>query len=253
MKNLKRTDLACERDIRLQSDYHITVEDIYGIEAICSYHKLEPHKKNIILPVGRVWLYNDEIKRNAALAIANRLKFLKSNIRPESQRVLIVGLGNKHITSDSLGTLVIDELFPTSAIKEYKSKIFTISPGIEGQSGISTFDAINSAAHITSAEVLLVIDSLCAHNIDRLLTTVQLSTEGIMPGSGVGNHKKEISYATVGIPIISIGVPTVTDIGPNNDNSDSGFNYYVSPYDIDLSLKGISKIIAKAVENAFYL
>lgn len=41
--------------------------------------------------------------------------------------------------------------------------------------------------------------------------TIQISDSGIHPGSGVGNKRKEISYETLGIPVIAIGIPTVVD------------------------------------------
>ena len=38
-----------------------------------------------------------------------------------------------------------------------------------------------------------------------------MTNTGISPGSGVGNHRKEISMETIGIPVVAIGVPTVVD------------------------------------------
>ena len=60
-------------------------------------------------------------------------------------------------------------------------------------------------------DVVLAIDALAAKDIHRLSTTIQICDTGIMPGAGMGNHRKEISEKTVGCPVISIGVPTVID------------------------------------------
>lgn len=38
-----------------------------------------------------------------------------------------------------------------------------------------------------------------------------MTDTGISPGSGVGNKREEISYETIGVPVIAIGVPTVVD------------------------------------------
>ena len=38
-------------------------------------------------------------------------------------------------------------------------------------------------------DVLIAIDSLAARDSSRLNTTIQLSSQGIHPGSGVGNHR----------------------------------------------------------------
>ena len=45
----------------------------------------------------------------------------------------------------------------------------------------------------------------------RLNRTIQITDTGIHPGSGIGNNRKEISYDTIGIPVIAIGVPTVVE------------------------------------------
>ena len=47
---------------------------------------------------------------------------------------------------------------------------------------------------------------------DRMWSrTIQISDTGIHPGSGVGNHRNGITRETLGVPVISIGVPTVVD------------------------------------------
>lgn len=44
-----------------------------------------------------------------------------------------------------------------------------------------------------------------------MCTTVQLSDTGIVPGSGVGNHRAALNRETLGVPVFAIGVPTVVD------------------------------------------
>lgn len=44
-----------------------------------------------------------------------------------------------------------------------------------------------------------------------LFTHFYLTIKGRYPGSGIGNSRKEISYETLNIPCIAIGVPTVVD------------------------------------------
>ena len=59
--------------------------------------------------------------------------------------------------------------------------------------------------------LLIVIDALAASSLHRLNKTIQITNTGIHPGSGVGNNRKELSYKTLNIPVIAIGVPTVVD------------------------------------------
>lgn len=58
---------------------------------------------------------------------------------------------------------------------------------------------------------MIVIDALASRSIERIISTVQLSDTGIVPGAGVGNTRNEISQKTLGIPVIAIGIPTVVE------------------------------------------
>ena len=41
--------------------------------------------------------------------------------------------------------------------------------------------------------------------------TVQIADCGIAPGAGVGNNRAELSRQTLGVPVVSMGIPTVVD------------------------------------------
>ena len=130
---------------------------------------------------------------------------------------LIVGLGNDKSTPDSLGPLVIDNIIVTNHLyilnelsNNYK-RLAAINPGVMGTTGIETSDIISSVVEKIKPNFLIVIDSLASKSIERLNKTIQITDTGIHPGSGIGNKRKEISYETLGIPVIAIGIPTVVD------------------------------------------
>ena len=130
---------------------------------------------------------------------------------------LIVGLGNDKSTPDSLGPLTINKIIVTNHIylldelsEEYR-RLSAINPGVMGETGIETSDIIESVVSKIKPDYLIVIDSLASKSIERLNKTIQITDTGIHPGSGIGNKRKEISYDTIGIPVIAIGVPTVVD------------------------------------------
>ena len=130
---------------------------------------------------------------------------------------LVVGLGNPKSTPDSLGPLVIDDIIVTNHLyvlgemSDNFKRLAAISPGVMGQTGIETSDIISSIVNKIKPDYLIVIDSLASKSIERLNKTIQITDTGIHPGSGIGNKRKEISYDTLGIPVIAIGVPTVVD------------------------------------------
>ncbi len=131
---------------------------------------------------------------------------------------LIVGLGNKSSTADSLGPKVVDRVLVTrhlfvlnTNVKEGIREVSAISPGVMATTGIETFDIITSIVKKTKPQFLVVVDALASSSIDRINKTIQLTNTGIHPGSGVGNNRKELSFETINIPVIAIGVPTVVE------------------------------------------
>ena len=130
---------------------------------------------------------------------------------------LIVGLGNDKSTPDSLGPLTINKIIVTNHIylldelSDNFKRLSAINPGVMGETGIETSDIIESVVSRIKPDYLIVIDSLASKSIERLNKTIQITDTGIHPGSGIGNKRKEISYDTLGIPVIAIGVPTVVD------------------------------------------
>ena len=128
---------------------------------------------------------------------------------------LVVGLGNRNITPDSLGPLVIDRTLVTRHIMGSApgpvnlDSVCAIAPGVLGITGIETVEMVDCIARRINPVAVICIDSLAARDSGRIGTTIQLTDTGIRPGAGVGNHRKPITEETLGVPVISIGMPTV--------------------------------------------
>ena len=131
---------------------------------------------------------------------------------------MIVGLGNRKLTPDSIGPLTLDKLIVTKHIKadEELSKDFeqfadvcAFEPNVMGVTGIESSDMITAVAEKIKPDFLIVIDSLASSNGKRIGASIQISDAGIEPGSGIGNRRYSISEKSTGIPVIAIGIPTV--------------------------------------------
>lgn len=130
---------------------------------------------------------------------------------------LVVGLGNWHVTPDSLGPKVIEELLVTRHLFEYAPdyvddgmrSVCAIAPGVLGITGIETGDIIRGIVERVKPARVIAVDALAARSMDRLGTTIQIADTGISPGSGVGNKRQSLSLDTLGVPVLAIGVPTV--------------------------------------------
>lgn len=135
--------------------------------------------------------------------------------------VLIAGLGNREVTPDALGPKVVDNLFITRHIMnefgryafsdEKTSKISGIVPGVMAQTGMECVEILRGIVKETSPDFIITVDALAARNVKRLGRTIQLTNTGITPGSGIGNHRNALNKESLGLPVISLGVPTVVN------------------------------------------
>lgn len=176
------------------------------------------------------------------------------NSKVNREKILIVGLGNANTTADSLGPRVAKNINVTRHILKYKPELLeknakevsAISPGVLGTTGIESQELIKEAVKIVKPDLVIAIDALATSNISRLLRTIQICDTGIIPGSGVGNKRKEISKETIGTNVIAIGVPTVLDISAISEKY-AKYPLAVMPKDIDDLADNMCKIIAGAI------
>lgn len=136
----------------------------------------------------------------------------------EDDTVLIIGLGNEKSTPDSLGPKVIEKVLVTRhlfIIGEPTSEgircTSALNPGVMATTGIETSDLVKAVTSDINPSLVIVVDALAASSISRINKSIQITSAGINPGSGVGNKRKEISMNTLGVPTIGIGVPTVVE------------------------------------------
>lgn len=129
--------------------------------------------------------------------------------------VLVVGLGNKDVTPDSLGPYVISNLEVNRHIfmmknNHGKSKgISALIPGVMAQTGMESAEMVEGIVKQINPDLVICIDALAAGSTKRLSRTIQLTDTGINPGAGIGNSRKAINKGDLGVPVIAIGIPTV--------------------------------------------
>lgn len=158
--------------------------------------------------------------REISECIAKELKGLLPR-KDGEQAVLVVGLGNREVTADSLGPKVVDNLFITRHVirtygtaaynREKMNQISSIEPGVMAKTGMETAEIVKGIIGETTPDVVIAVDALASRSTKRLNRTIQITDSGIWPGSGVGNHRTALTRESLGIPVIAIGIPTVVD------------------------------------------
>ena len=131
--------------------------------------------------------------------------------------VLVVGLGNRRVTPDSLGPKTVDGTLVTrhllrelpDKVDERLNPVCAIAPGVMGATGLETMETVGALVKEIHPRCLIVIDSLAARASSRVGVSIQLSDTGIQPGSGVGNHRRALNEQELGVRVIALGMPTV--------------------------------------------
>lgn len=181
---------------------------------------------------------------------------------------LVIGLGNNDITPDALGPQAASRVLATRHLREELGsedeflsglrQVSVMASGVLGQTGIETAEIIEGLLEKLKPSCVIAVDALACSDISRLGTTIQLSDSGISPGSGVANKRKELSEATLGIPVIAAGVPTVVDMytiveGMTGRRAVTEVpNMMVTPRDVDRLIERSSALISMGINLALH-
>ncbi len=227
MKFMNRTDLACETIenledkncvIEAENDYKgIKVKSIDILKEGCHNKKVG---KYYSIYLNDLDISDTDTRQDIVVSVRKcMLELFEKYEISKRQLCLIVGLGNKVITPDALGPNVAEGVFVTKHIfdmypehvSENYRPLCAIAPGVMGQTGIETYEIIESVVKKVQPDFLIVVDALASGNITKVNNVIQITDTGIHPGSGVGNKRKELSSETLGVPVFALGIPTVVD------------------------------------------
>lgn len=223
-----------------------------------------------------------EIQRELAKEIKNTLRDFTAELIKGRPTVLVAGLGNRNVTADALGSLVIDGLIVTRSVIESdysrNSKMLNvagIATGVFGMTGIESLDIVKGVAERIGATLIIVIDTLASAKSARLFKSFQLTNAGLEPGSASGAGRQRIDFKTTGIPVIAVGVPLAlyarsmildaiakSDVDKRISKAKSydivtsvlgeeNLSLILTPKEIDEGVKICAKIIAEGINMCF--
>ena len=281
----KRTDLAlearelwqesAEKTTRLSGvkatktkleGYPMTRVDILNDKGSQALGK--PQGSYLTIDLTTFWERRSDFFERAVRAVGGQLK----GMLPSDGPALIVGLGNAAMTPDAVGPLAADSILVTrhliAAMPKHFSGFRPVSvfrTGVLGTTGVESAEAVRGLVAEVQPSMVIAIDALASRRVGRVCTTVQLSDTGIIPGSGVGNHRHPLNAETLGVPVIAIGVPTVVDSATLAADllEESGITDYdgeklrasrqnlmVTPRDIDQQVRDLGKVIGYGINWA---
>ena len=214
------------------------------------------------------WQRRSDFFERAVRAVGGQLK----DLLPGEGPVLVIGLGNGAMTPDAIGPLAADSVLVTRHLIAAMPKHFSgfrpvavFRTGVLGTTGVESAEAVRGLVEQVQPALVIAIDALASRRVGRVCTTVQLSDTGIIPGSGVGNHRAALNQETLGVPVFSIGIPTVVDAATLAADllEESGImdidgdklrssqqNLMVTPRDIDQQVRDLGKVVGYGINWA---
>ena len=263
----KTTRLSGVKATKQRSDgYPVTRVDILDERGEKALGK--PRGTYRTIDLTAFWQRKSDFFERAVRAVGGQLK----ELLPGEGTVLVIGLGNGAMTPDSVGPLAADSVLVTRHLIAAMPRHFSgfrpvavFRTGVLGTTGVESAEAVRGLVAQVEPSLVIAVDALASRRVGRVCTTVQLSDTGIIPGSGVGNHRSALNQETLGVPVFAIGVPTVVDSATLAADllEESGIRDYdgealqksrqnlmVTPRDIDQQVRDLSKVVGYGINWA---
>lgn len=228
----------------------------------------KPQGSYLTIDLTTFWQRKADFFERAVRAVGSQLK----ELLPAEGPALVVGLGNAAMTPDAVGPLAADNILITRHLISAMPKQFAgfrpvavFRTGVLGTTGVESAEAVRGLVAEVQPSLVIAIDALASRRVGRVCATVQLSDTGIIPGSGVGNHRSALNRETLGVPVFAIGIPTVVDAATLAADllEESGItefdekrlrhgkqNLMVTPRDIDQQVRDLAKVVGYGVNWA---
>lgn len=284
MSGISRTDLALEAKEQNGEIPGVEMEQEQCASAVLTRVRVVSEEgaqrigkpKGTYITIEQKDLYEKDPQNAAQLyaCIAEQIRSLLGD-RSGKGAALVVGLGNRDLTPDSLGPRVVSQLFITrhvctalpGVLDDRVHPVCAIAPGVMAETGMETGEVVRAVAEAVQPDCIIVVDALAARSTQRILSTVQITDAGVVPGSGVGNHRTALNRESLGVPVIAVGVPTVVHAATilrdalekllgSNDKTEKllhsldGENLVVTPVMIDEAVRSVSALVARAIDAA---
>ncbi len=274
----QRTDLAAEaHELWQQSTGKTTslsgvkaTDDTKEGFAVHTVHILDEEGATALgKPIGHYLTVElDGLLRREESAFPRAVKALADLLEPmlpAEGEALVVGLGNRAITPDLIGPLAMEHTLVTRHLVEQLPDHFgafrpvaALTPGVLANTGMESGLLVQAAAAELHPACVIAVDALASRSAERLCKTVQIADAGIIPGSGVGNHRMALSQETLGVPVIAMGVPTVVEattlvmdlLGKEDDAGLPGRDLFVTPREVDSRVADLSRVIGYGISMA---
>ena len=199
-----------------------------------------PRGRYVTLEVPRVSLL-DERDESVIEPAAAELQALL----PPAGPVLVLGVGNRRVTSDALGPRTVQKIFVTMGQHAVPVQgirpVAAVAPGVSAATGLSLQQLAGALVREIRPAALLCVDSLCSSEPERLGRTLQFSDTGLCPAQP--GSRKHLAAARLGVPVLAAGIPTLMEAREGKD-------LVVTPRELDSVIAHGAALLGSAINRA---
>jgi spore protease len=263
-----RTDLAMESKTAAKEINGVReeTEERNGI-SITRIDVLEEKAARILdKPIGRYVTLkassDDFMDADRREEIAKLLSKELQALTKNANSMMIVGLGNRYVAADALGTRTAEYILVTRHVHMHMRDILpegtpvtsSFCANVLGVTGMETAEVVSALAAKIKPDVVILVDSLAAASTKHIGCVIQCNDSGIAPGAGVGNYRTMLTKKVLKVPVIALGVPTVVsaetivkESGASIEPDRSWNEMIVAPKDIDAMIRDLSRVLSDAI------
>ena len=262
-----RTDLAMESKTagRTLGGVREETEEKDGVQ-ITRIDVLEEQAAKILdKPIGRYVTLKaaseDFMDRDRRGSIAKQLSKELHAMANNVKSAMVIGLGNRYVTADALGTKTAEYVLVTRHIHMHMRDMLpegtpvtsSFCANVLGVTGMETAEVVSALTEKIKPEVVILIDSLAAASTKHIGCVIQCNDSGIAPGAGVGNFRTMLTRSLLHVPVIAVGVPTVVSAetivreSGSSETNQKRADLIVAPKDIDAMIKDLSRVLSDAI------
>ena len=263
-----RTDLAKESRMQCRSISGVREETAYksGLEILRIDVVTDAAAKRLDKPIGRYVSITMPpsflMDRGARMLTAKTLAKELAALYGKNRNALVIGLGNRYITADALGTRTAEYVLVTRHVHMHMKEVLpagtpivaSFCANVLGVTGLETAEVVTALTEQIRPELVILIDSLAAARTEHLGSLIQCNDSGIAPGAGVGNFQKSLTRKRLGVPVVAVGIPMVvsTDAILETHAEKGAEGLIVTPKDIDAIVKDASRVLSDAINLSLF-
>ena len=268
-----RTDIAMESRTETGAVNGVTEQSEYksGLEIVRIDVRTKEAADRLDKPIGRYVTVKMpaayRMDRDARMLTAKTLAKELSALYGTTRDALVIGLGNRYITADALGTRTAEYVLVTRHVHRHMADLLpkdtpsvaSFCANVLGVTGLETAEVVTALTREIQPAMVILIDSLAAGKPQHLGCLIQCNDSGIAPGAGVGNFQKSLTRKLLGVPVVAVGIPLVVSAdaimnerGAASDGQTAQHDLIVTPKDIDMMVRDAARILSDAINLSLF-